>query len=344
SRGYVSSTFNQEWALGMADNEATEAPFIREQSHLFHEISYAHAREVTLFNRWKPGLKTLIIGVAPKIMLGSLHSEIHHHSHLHDEGTSTTFEGRFSGDYAAFSEHVFHRDSPTAVPDDFFTSSTPLNINGIGFGMDIGLTYILPLGNDIALSPNTQRPLRKSIRFSLSVTDLGFIRYSGKTRSYSLETDENTAFNEPSEQRLPLPEYGHVLHQIMGHGLWTEAEIEADPSSYSVQLPTVLQLGTALQFHSVVALLDLNYRFHSYDFHSSGWGASVGLQLSPLSFLPVMASVKLDPERNLYYDLRAGIDFGLLTFSCSIRLFSYNDRQNALFAQSISTMGLLIRF
>ena len=356
SRGFSSYEMNRNWYVSNVAPGDEDEPFTRyfnEKYHVFHELSIGFAREVTMFNRWQSGLNTLLIGLAPKVVIGGMHSVVNFHSEYlpNDNQWHNTkqLEARSSGDMSRFITDLVLSGQVNQAFQNNLNRNSNLDINGYGVGLDAGLTYIIPLGNDISLSPYVHEPLNRSLRFSIAITDFGMVRFEkhpgqwnsrAVLRSYDdLPQSTNRYDGQPGE----LFRY---LHTDPGEQSVFENLVEIDDTPYTVQLPTELHLGTAFQYDWFVSLLDLNYRFNPSDYKKDGWLASLGSEVRLYRYFPIQGSIQLEPGGNISFGLGAGLDFGFLHVSAAARMFhnNSNEAQKAWQTDTVSALGLQIRF
>jgi len=354
SRGYSSFEMNRNWfnASPSADeSDEIYSRYLNEKYLVLHELSFGLAREVTMFNNWQAGLNTLLVGLAPKIMIGGMHNDTRYQSDYTPENgvwhNSRQLHTRISGDYESFvSELILAGDAGRAF-NNHLNPNSNFDMNGVGLGLDAGLTYIIPLSDDISLSPHNENPLRKSLRFSISVTDLGMVRFNKNSSEWksasSTTTIDELQASETRHSGTPGTFFDYIQTDDTESVIFHELE-DSGAKSYTEQLPTELHIGSALQYQWITTMLDLNYRFNASDFNPEGWRASVGTEVRPIRFFPIRASIHINPDRDLDIGLGAGMDIGFLYLSGGMRIFAVNHDQTDWYARAISTLGLQIRF
>lgn len=354
SRGFSSFEMNRNWFDSDSediDQNNTYSRFLNEKYHVYHEVSFGFAREVTMFNRWQSGLNTLLIGLSPKFMIGGMHSDARFQSDYYRDNeiwqNTKYLEAKMTGNIDGFVSDFLETGEVGYSHYNNMKSSSNLDINGLGLGLDAGLTYIIPLGDDISLSPHIDAPLRKSLRFSIALTDVGMVRFQNEPRKWHspevVRSYEHLPENENHYSGKPGDFYSYLYDDMAERDAVEQLE-EVDINSYDVYLPTELHIGTAFQYNRFVSLLDLNYRFNPSDFNPEGWWASLGTEIRLFQFLPLMGSIQFDPDRNISLGAGAGLDLGFLYFSGAMRLFAINNGRHDWYASSVSTLGLQIRF
>lgn len=354
SRGTSSYEINRGWFKPLpesSENNETLTRLLNEQYLVLHELSYNLAREVTMFNRWQAGLSRLYIGIAPKIIAGGMHSKFTYHADYSnpygDWQSDKHLEVSASGDFRDFyAESITYKDPANAFQNSFSPNSN-LKLNGLGMGLDAGLTYVIPIGDDLSLSPYIDEPLRKSWRFSIALTDLGMVYYPENATEWS--TSSSRYFHEtiPQFQSTPDISPGSAFNFLMNDPAENRLMDNLDATeaeSYTIKLPTELHFGSALQYDRISGMADLNYRFNTTDFGPEGWYISFGSEIRLLRFLPIQGSIQFDPDRNTTMGVGAGLDLGFLHLMAATRILSIDEKHVDWQADSISTIGMHIRF
>lgn len=354
SRGISSFEMNRNWFDNEAVDSESPSPFTRylnENYQVLHEISFAMAREVTMLNRWQAGLNTLYIGLAPKLVLGGMHSEMRYRSDLDPVQTgwqsAGLMEARASGDISLYMADLLRSSDAEEAFRNHMEPSSNLGINGAGFGLDAGLTYIIPLGDDISLSPHHQAPLRKSLRLSVALTDIGAVRYHGSPSKWQSREVRRTYDELPRTLAVYSGKPGDFFRYIQeesGDETVLDNLAQVDDQPYFIQLPTELHMGTAFQYNWITTVANMNYRLNSPDFNAGGWRFSLGADIRLLRFLPVMGSVQWQPDSDITFGMGAGLDLGLLKAFGAVRFIPSPGERSGLHVNNLSTLTLQISF
>lgn len=354
SRGISSFEMNRNWFDNETADLESRSPFTRylnENYHVFHEISFAMAREVTMLNRWQASLNTLYIGLAPKLVLGGMHSEIRYRSDLEPVETgwqsAGLMEARASGDISRYMAGILLSGDAEEAFRNHVEPTSNFGISGTGFGLDAGLTYIIALGDDISLSPHHQGPLRKSLRLSVALTDIGAVRYHGSPSQWQSREVRRTYDDLP----LTMTEYSgkpgdffRYIQEESGDETVLDNLTQTDDQPYFIQLPTELHLGTAFQYNWITTIANLNYRLNSPDFSGGGWRFSFGTDIRLLRFFPVMGSVEWQPGSDISFGMGAGLDLGLLKTFGAVRFTPSPGETSGLHVNTLSALTLQISF
>lgn len=354
SRGLSSFEMNRNWFHSNAEHLNDGEDFTRylnENYHVYHELSVGLAREVTMFNRWQSGLNTLLIGLSPKLVFGGMHSEVGFRSEYSpgdgDWQNTKQFYAKAAGDVDRYISDLMISGRADQAFSNHLNPHSNLDINGYGLGLDAGLTYIIPIGNDVSLSPHIHEPLKKSLRFSIAVTDFGMVRFNENPREWNSRSIMRTYQELPETDSRYYGHPGEIFHYLKSdpeEQSVFENIVDNDSQAYVVQLPTEVHLGTAFQYNRFTSVFDMNYRFNSSDFGTNGWHSSLGTELRILRFLPIRGSVQMNADRDFSFGMGAGLNLGFVNLSGAIRIFNPDHPHKGWYTNSLSVMALNIRF
>ena len=337
SRGLSSYEMNRNWFDSQSAQPDEDNPFSRtlnQNYHVFHEVSLGFAREVTMLNRWQAGLNTLLIGFSPKIVLGGMIKRVKYRSeYLSVPGgwqNTEHMEILATGDMSRFLTELISSENADHAFRNHVNRNSNFEINGIGAGLDAGLTYIIPIGDDISLSPHIREPLKKSIRISISLTDLGAVRYYNNPGDWQSRTIMRPFSDIPQSDLAYTGRPGEIFQYLKEDA--DESNVMANLSLENdapllIQLPTELNMGSALQYRWITTAIDLNYRFNTADFADDGWRASFGTQINIFRFLTLLGSLQLHDRENVFWGAGAVIDAGFASISAGMKL-SRNDPES----------------
>jgi hypothetical protein len=354
SRGIGSFEMNRNWYSEDHPGEDADVAFVRflnENYQVYHEASFAFAREVTVVNQWHSGLNTLYIGLAPKILFGGMYSQIRYRSEYQPDGgnwlNTETMKVLAAGDMSAYLKELQFSDNAMMASRNHLGPSSNTNTSGIGIGLDAGLTYIIPLGDDTSLSPYSTEPLSKSLRFSIALTDLGAIRYArnpGEWQSRNvIRPRDDISENSVRYDGKPGELLRYLHDNSFASNVFNNLD-RTDESAFTIQLPTEFHAGAAVQYRWFVSMIDLNYRFNSPDFRTDGWRLSLASEVRLLGVLPLSGSVQLNPGGSAAIGVGAGLDLGYFRFSGAVRFFRTDEVSPEWRVNSISGLALQVRF
>lgn len=302
------------------------------QSQVLHEISFGFAESFTFLNGLMPLLSEFAIGIAPKIVLAGSYQNVNYNNRysLNPEDDSWTV----SQDYiqhstGEFTEHTdalsarYTNNSPILSTPKFNNLITP---TGIGAGLDLGITYVLTFGDDLSVLRKQSEYTEKSLRLSLSVTDIGISFYSNDVRLYEGKRDSLST----SVSQLPLVseylyegsanEHYRFLSQFSDFNALRITE--KSEKTLGVLLPTALHAGAMFQNRRFKAMADISYSVVESAFNPSGIVGYLGVELRPLAFLPIRVGTRLAPKLPGYYSFGTGIETNKFDIYASMLLKS----------------------
>ena len=296
------------------------------QYQTLHELSFGYAESFDFVNGLIPGLGQLIIGIAPKFVIGGpyldteymdkyqsdhdsnlLFNRVHSYNHL-----ST---GIFSeaGKRLQWGEPPFHSE---ANRNDLFSPT------GFGAGLDFGLTYLITLGDDLSVIRGETSGTRKSLRFSFAITDVGFISYNDNPREFSSEADTILTGPLPeSSETLFLGHPGEQYHFLGENGTHPllDAENRSD-DNFSVMMPTAVHSGILFQINRIKLMGDLSLGFTNNAFNTTRLTSYIGAELRPFSFLPVRGGMRVASNLTDYYSFGAGLETRYFDLNLAVQL------------------------
>lgn len=289
---------------------------LRQNLRVMHEVGLGVAWEYELISGWLTDLSKLFVGIQPKVMVPGMLLE----QTLVSEYRA---DGSFTGGYslvaagAAAAAAIGERSNPIREADLFRPT-------GIGGGIDMGLTYIIGLGNEVSLGTRRRQRTRNSIRFSAAVSDLGLLRYSvqATTRENPRQT-RSEAGQAPAALAVPFHGAPGQIEAILSsavveNGLVRDATTETGRPIYQ-SLPTLARVGGALQWNRMLVAADLNVPLFVHPFYGEERSIHIGTELSILRTLPLRAGAILRENREPEYAAGVGLDVRNLALAVSTR-------------------------
>lgn len=346
NRGWYDSTFEA------GENGEKLVRTLRQNLMTYHEVSLGFAREMTMINGMMPGPNKLYFGIAPKLIAGGMFFE--------GDYTSTYFRDPVNGDYQYASQYraksvaentnIIQRTSST-FDNNHLTSYAPgypqslLETNGVGVGLDMGFTFIMSLEGDNLFAPSANDPLRKSLRFSVSMTDIGFVSYNERPSVFQSAIDTSVAGASPETTHRhfsgQIGEFTNFIssHTNESHSLDT---VTALRERFNNRLPAALHLGSALQYKRLLAAVDLEYQINPARFDKQGWHTRIGAEFRLLKSLPLRTGLSLNPSMDPILGLGAGIDTGFWEISVATQLKQGYSKE--AYAVGLAVAALQFRF
>jgi len=318
--------------------------FFSHTTQVLHELSFGFGESFTYLNGQFPGLSEFIIGIAPKIVVpGSYQNVEYDRDFALNPADGSWQSGRVfqqvsAGAFSNSAESFFN--SSTAATGNISSSllSDILRPQGIGFGLDAGITYLMTMGDDLSVLQDKDNPTEKSLRLSLSITDLGFVFYSKDALRYESEPDvierqDSPAVSKyiyngnPEEHYFFLTQFDDFTEQRFSR------EIE---SGFKVGLPTSMQAGAVFQYNRFKAVGDISYSVIKSAFTPPGLAIFTGLELRPLTYLPIRAGTRFARDMPGYFSFGAGIETGIFQLHASVMVRNRGTGfQNELLGMSV---------
>ncbi len=280
-----------------------------------HEISFGYAETFRFMTNLTSRLDNFIIGIAPKLVFGGAYQDASWHNlyYQNSQGQYSrvhTFYYAGAGQIGQAASGVL-AGQPVQQAVSQHIDDNPFRIDGVGAGLDIGITYLLTLGSDLsAVRPDEYRT-QKSLRLSFAMTDIGFVAYTEHPLNSVSEAD--TVFNPV----LPTQTASQIFAGTrMQYVAFLKEFGESDPfapaqestSAFSVLLPMALHGGALLELHRVKLMGDVSIGLTDNAFNSTKLTSSFGIELRPLMFLPLRAGTRFHGHKPEFLSLGTAIE------------------------------------
>jgi len=297
-RGWYSNNFENS-------NEGQIRDFtITQQRNKFYELSFGYGREFTFINGLFPQINKLYIGIAPKLMLAGPGMNLNYDARYirPSDGSGVVFAQQFSyestGNYSKASQAYRAGAPPKQAIRNNFDRTLRLDNTGYGAGVDFGLTYLIPLGNDFSTIGQTPKAsiTSKSIRIGFSVNDLGMVRYSKNPLRLSAAADTTTLAQQRPMNSMFIGANGQYL------AYFDNAETLSNPltesqnptnDTYTTLLPTSMNAGMVFQYSRVKLMADLTLGLNNTAFTTTKLAAHIGLEAYPIKQVPIRVGTRL---------------------------------------------------
>ncbi|MEX0662457.1 MAG: DUF5723 family protein [Balneolaceae bacterium] len=298
-----------------------------------HELSFGYSDTFSLLSGIFPQMSEFVIGLAPKIVVSGASLSVNHTDRIERETNgeiwtrSTDFSHQSSGAYSVAAEGFMNRGVADTETLSAFDNNNLFRPTGIGVGIDFGLTYLITFGDDFSQIRRTDETTDKSLRLSFSVTDLGAIHYFDDLLTVSVPPEEQPAFlsAQPSDSYFSgTPgQYLFFLDQEENHPL---RSVESRKRGvYQKMLPTALNAGTLIQFDRLKVMGDFRLGLNNDAFITPKFASYLGMELRPLSFLPLRAGMRIATDSMDYFTLGAGINTRYFDINSGVKLRTDTD-------------------
>jgi hypothetical protein len=293
-----------------------------------HELSFGYAESFTFLNGLIPRLSEFIVGIAPKVVIAGpyLDAEYLNRYRSGDNGVQWTRQSEYTQRGSGyFSDPVFNPLQNPGLSDAPEASlSNLLDPSGIGFGLDLGITYLITFGSDLSVLRREDMPTEKSLRISFSITDLGAIYHfqdAVELTAPFLEEDTETpgTLSDLYFQGAPN-EHISFLNQFSESPFDRVNRVAS--GSFESLLPTALHAGALFQVNRLKIMGDISYTLTKTRFSANTPVAHLGVELRPLSFLPIRAGTRFAPNLPGYYSFGGGIETTYFDISAGVQLKS----------------------
>lgn len=301
-----------------------------QKSQVLHELSFGYAESFTFLNGLFPQLSEFIIGIAPKVVVSgaSLNATFTNTYKRDSESTSwihqTGYEQQTSGVLSTYGEQYFN--SGTLPVQSNETIRDLMQPSGIGFGLDIGVTYLITFGDDFSLLRQQNQPTKKSLRIGLSITDLGAVYQYKSPFQYSTESEEQfTSQIGPLSDKVFMGAPNEHYFFLSQFDQFTSlAPSSQEQKSYDLLLPTSIQAGALFQYQRIKLMGDFSYSLSETPFNHTGLASYIGIELRPLTFLPIRAGTRFASKMSGYYSFGTGLETKYFDLNMSVLLKSRN--------------------
>jgi len=301
-KGYFSST-----AVENGDNLYLDRSF-RHQYQTLHELSFGYAESFDFLNGLSPQLSEFIVGIAPKIVIAGSHIDAQYDNvyHYHDGDENWVRSARYqqysTGSFTENRPFVTQNGTVSFIDGSLSDLSKPA---GIGFGLDVGITYMITFGGDLSFLQRETATTQKSLRLSFSITDLGAI--------YQFDQPYKMSTQRVEEELTELPGVSDFRFSGAPNEHWfflnnqddTPFELDSDQSedTFYTMMPTSVQAGALFQINRIKLMGDVRLPVINHEFASKAPVVYLGTELKLLPFLPLRLGTRIAPHLPGYYTL-----------------------------------------
>lgn len=301
-----------------------------QRTQTLHELSFGYAESFTFLNGLFPQLSEFIIGIAPKVVLSGASIETNFTNRYERDSESsmwlhqTEYTEQTSGVFSNYSEPYFNSGTlPSRANETFQELMEP---TGIGVGLDIGITYLMTFGDDFSVLREQNQPTKKSLRIGLSITDLGAVYQYKSPFQYTSEnlTRVVSEVNPVSETGFTGAPNEHYFFLSQFEEFNTINDDTQNQNAYELLLPTSIQAGALFQYQIIKLMGDFSYSLSETPFNHSGLASYFGIEVRPLSFLPIRGGTRFAQNMSGYYSFGTGLETKYFDLNMSILLKSRN--------------------
>ncbi len=353
-RSRTASTFEagRGWYSPVAvttDNGSLIDQTLKHRYQILHEVSFGYAESIGHFNGLSSRLDNFLIGIAPKLVLAGPYQSASWINRYTSSGAGTyehaqQFEYISSGDFSdATAAYMTGTAAAQAIRDNISSvEDMARQIEGIGAGLDIGVTYLITIGSDLSTINTGDERTTRSLRLSFSVTDIGFVRYREGGIVFEAQTDTAAVMALPSQADdvfVGAPgQFLDFAHRFASSDPFSQFR-SSERNSFNSLLPTTLNGGVLLELNRLKLMGDLSIGLSNTAFTTTRLVTSAGVEIRPLTFLPIRAGTQLAPGLPGFFSFGAAIETAYWDLSVSTQLSTRSITTNPALAGI--TMGAL---
>lgn len=310
-QGWYSDSFKRN-----GNNELVVNRSLIHRQQSLHELSFGYAESFKFLTGLTSKLDNFIIGIAPKLVLGTGYQNAEWNNLYTGVGQTNGFQRIQNFTYNATGQFgastlSYLTGTPVAQAISQNFSPTSFDITGFGAGLDIGVTYLITLGSDLSAIQRDGSPTRRSLRLSFAMTDIGFISYDNDNLSLSSSSDTSLVSSIPNNlaNEAFIGARGQYISFIDQFGEDNPLEGHTfSQNSFSTLLPMALHGGALLEINRLKLMGDVSVGLTNNAFNSTKLISSFGLELRPLSFLPLRGGIQLEAQRPEFISVGTAIE------------------------------------
>jgi hypothetical protein len=318
---------------------------LSQQLSVHQEIALGFAWEYELISGWLTDLSKLFVGVNPKVIIPGMYV---------DQSLMSTYSRTESGivthigSYNLLSAGRMGTYAALGGAGPLLSQADLMTPTGIGGGLDMGFTYIIGLGNEQSLGIRRKDQTRNSIRFSASITDLGFVSYSKNPVRRASDT-LSTANAVMSDVRTGgfVGSPGHfeaILTEADTERATRDRAVPGQSGPINLALPAMLRGGAALQLNRFLVTGDIHIPLTTHPYYGDTRSIHLGTEVKLLRMLPLRGGISLNENLTTVYSAGFGLDFRNIDLSLATQ-FQIGSRTPGAFEPiGLSVAAMQIRF
>jgi len=317
------------------------------ESTQWNEFTIGFARSLDYFNSLNSNFNRFFVGFSISLLqpISYDKSTINESISIND-GSGNQMVSNAEIRYAGYISPIYTtRNSlnPTINP---FQLGDFVQNKGLGTSLNLSLTYEIPFESTYKQVIDG-KPINKFWRFSLALTDLGFMKFSDgiitlKANSDTVSTNLNSfqpVFNQPYS--FSVNDRISILQDPSVQTLLQRAESENDTNSL-MYLPTQLKAGFVLSYHWIRFGSDVFYGLNNAMNNSDKICLTGFSELKLIPFLPIRAGVLLEDFKPKQVSTGLGLD--LWHFSWDASFVYSTDTLSINEPKAFAATGLRVRF
>lgn len=297
-RGWYSDEF-----IESGDEEVRDFTLHQQRNYLY-ELSFGYARKFTFINGLFSNLNKLHVGIAPKLVLAGPNLDMNYEGRYIrvEDGSNEVYAQHFnyssSGSFSQATQEYRSGGNPQQAVQNNFNRQPSLDNSGYGAGFDFGLTYLIPLGDDLStIADNPEESVvTKSLRIAFSVNDIGIVRYNDNPLQLSMPKDTVSETQQAPSETMFIGAAGQYLHYFDSASNLSTPFLESsvsDKNSHTTLLPTSVNTGILLEIPQIKLMGDLTLGLNNTAFTTTKLVAHLGLETRPIQKIPIRFGTRL---------------------------------------------------
>ncbi len=292
-------------------------------------------------------------GIAPKYLVGVQYSQLDFNSSFlletrnvggqrfvdriyQDFNYSLLAAGDFAQDLKDFEEAYAIDDQ--AKPEDYISDPTDYaSINASGFGVDMGATMEMDISGVPILDGLFGK--KKTLRVSMSVTDLGSINFD--QTPVRISAAGTLDYQGADDSEGSVDDYFNNLVDSLQNDVYLNFDSE-DIDSYKYELPAMYNFGASLVMGRLTVAADYGFGFNDNGTNSRRSALNLGAEYRLFGLVPIRAGTRLGGYSSKAYSAGIGLDLSFLELSVAASVVTNTGENGGSAAVAMS--GLQFRF
>jgi hypothetical protein len=307
----------------------TTSRLLEQTFRAWSELGFTFSAEHTLVTGLHANFNHLVIGFAPRLLIGgSRFDGFHREVYSANNGGNTIARMEASQQSAGTFTTLSQSITQTGVAPSGFASEL-FSPSGIGAAFDIGFTYVMPGGEDFSLfNSNAPAGFLPGVKISAAVRDLGFLSWnnatSGTASADSLLFAQMPAVS-PWAGNAGVSAFTGAPGAFNGFlGTGATPSHQQTLTQHREQLAPTLQTGFSASNKWITVAFEYRFRVlnmksdqETHLFHS-------GVELRPFGWIPIRGGIQLQRELPPFYS--AGIGLNARWFQADAGIMWAEDR------------------
>ncbi len=340
---------NFEFSENLYENSTSQSNvrYYEAESSQWNEFTIGFARELDYFNLINSNFNRFFIGFSISLLQPISHDKTSLHENLilnDDEGNKLISNA--DSRYAGYISSIFSTPNPSNAVINPIQLGDLVQNKGFGTGLNLSISYEIPF-ESIYKQVIDRKPITKFWRFSLALTDLGFMKFADGLSTINAIQDTVTT---------NLNSFKPIFENNFSFSINDRISILQDPSVQTrlkrskksidtntmIYLPTQIKAGFVLNYNWIRLGSDLFYGLNQSMNNTDEICLTGFSELKLIPFLPVRIGVLLKDFKPNHVSTGLGLD--LWNFSWDASLVYSTDSITINEPKAFAATGLRVRF